>query len=294
MSDTDAIFDQALLRHRLARAMTRGPADFLLARTAEDVVERLETVQRRFETIADVGTPGPHLARALAVRWPGADIVRVAPIAVGLSARGVVGDAERLPLRPESLDLAVSALALQSANDLPGALVQIRRALKPDGLFLGALVGGRTLSELRTVLTEAEVAMSGGGSPRVAPFADVRDMGGLLQRAGFALPVADSEILTVRYDHLFALMADLRAMGATSTLVARTRRPTRRDLFLRAAALYQARFADADGRLRATFEIVSISGWAPHESQQKPAKRGSAQVSLAAVLSDKRPPASKS
>jgi SAM-dependent methyltransferase len=288
MAGPDAIFDTDLMRRRLSRA-ARAPADFLLQRTVEDIGERLDTVRRAFTRIADIATPSPALAVTLAARWPQACVLRVAPIpslAVG-AGLAAVGDIDRLPLAAETLDLAVSALALQGANDLPGALVQIRRALKPDGLFLGAMLGGRTLSELRTVLTEAETGLSGGVSPRVAPFADVRDMGGLLQRAGFALPVADSEVLTVRYADLFALMADLRAMGATNALIARSRRPTSRMLFARAAALYQARFADRDGRLRATFEIVSISGWAPHESQQKPAKRGSAQVSLAAVLGDK-------
>ena len=197
-----------------------------------------------------------------------------------------MADLEALTLATESFDLAVSALALQTVNDLPGALVQIRRALKPDGLFLGALMGGRTLHELRAVLTQAEAEITGGASPRIAPFVDVRDMGGLLQRAGFALPVADSQALTARYDDLFALMADLRAMGATSPLAARSRRPTRRAVFFRAAQLYADRFADADGRIRATFEIVSASGWAPHESQQRPARRGSGQVSLATVLGE--------
>ena len=285
MCAPDPIFDVALLRRRLARAIARGPADFLLARTVEDIAERLDAVTRPFARIADLGTPGPALARALAARRPQAEVVRVGGCPPPLHGGGYsVGDIEHLPLAAECLDLAVSALALQTANDLPGALVQIRRALAPDGLFLGALLGGRTLHELRQVLTAAETEICGGVSPRVAPFADVRDMGGLLQRAGFALPVADSEVLTVRYDHLFALMADLRAMGATNALVARSRRPTPRALFLRAAALYRERFADADGRIRATFEIVSISGWAPHASQQAPAKRGSGQVSLAAVL----------
>jgi SAM-dependent methyltransferase len=282
----DRIFDTALQRRRLARAAARGTADFLLARTATDIVERLGTVQRRFAAVADIGSPGPHLARTLSAALPEARIVRVAPLpragTAGIAT--LVGDIEALPLAAERFDLAVSALALQGVNDLPGALVQVRRALKPDGLFLGAMLGGRTLAELRTVLTEAESDTSGGASPRVSPFADVRDMGGLLQRAGFALPVADSEIVTVRYDHLFGLMADLRAMGATNVLTARSRRPARRALFLRAAALYAERFADADGRIRATFEIISLSGWAPHASQQPPAPRGSGTVSLAAVL----------
>ena len=289
MASPTAIFDTALGRRRLARAIATGaPADFLLAYASEDLVERLATIKRTFALIGDVGTPGGHLASALAARDPGARIVRVAPLAARSADRvEIVGSLEALPLAPGRFDLIVSALALQSANDLPGALVQIRQALKPDGLFLGAIVGGRTLHELRTVLTEAEAEISGGVSPRVAPFADVRDMGGLLQRVGFALPVADSEVLTVRYDSLFALMTDLRAMGATSTLAARDRRPARRQMFLRAAALYAERFADPDGRIRATFEIVSLAGWAPHESQQKPARRGSGTVSLADALHDR-------
>ena len=283
---TPAIFDTALAGRHLARAATGTPADFLLTRAAADIVERLETVKRRFSLVADVGTPGPALAAALAKMLPLSRIVHVGPFVHPGPAFNVVrGDIETLPLAG-SLDLAVSALALQSVNDLPGALVQIRRALKPDGLFLGALVGGRTLHELRSVLTQADVETHGGASPRVAPFADVRDMGGLLQRAGFGLPVADSEIVSVRYDHMFALMADLRAMGAANSLVDRTRRFSRRAVFARAAALYAERFADPDGRVRATFEIVSLSGWAPHESQQKPARRGSATVSLAKVLGD--------
>ncbi len=278
------IFDTALARRRLARAAAGIPADFLLARAAADIVERLETVKRTFALAADLGSPTDGLATHLARMLPRTRIVRIAPLAQSNPAFDAVrGDAETVPLSG-SLDLAVSALALHNANDLPGALVQIRRALKPDGLFLGSLVGGRTLHELRSVLTQADVETHGGASPRVAPFADVRDMGGLLQRAGFALPVADSEVVTVRYDTLFALMADLRAMGAANSLVDRTRRFARRAFFSRAATLYAERFGDADGRIRATFEIVSLSGWAPHESQQKPARRGSATISLAAAL----------
>ena len=278
------IFDTGLVRRRIARALTRGPADFLLTRTVEDMCERLLAVQRPFGCIADVGSPLPVLAQALGRQYPGAQVTRFGPHPDPGSA---VGDAEHLPLATGSCDLVVSALALQSVNDLPGALVQFRRALKPDGLFLAALIGGRTLHELRAALTEAEARISGGASPRVYPFADVRDMGGLLQRAGFALPVADSEQVIVRYADLFALMADLRAMGATSSLVARSRRPAGRALFLEAARVYDERFADADGRVRATFEIVSVSGWAPHESQQAPAKRGSGRVSLAEALGDR-------
>ncbi len=292
MAQPDLIFDPVLLRRRLRRAERRGPADFLLARTVTDIVDRLAAVQRRFTHVADIGTPGLSLARAVAAQCPEASVVHVGPLAGPPAGRAdgvamVAGDAEYLPLAVGGLDLAVSALALQTANDLPGALIQIRRALRPDGLFLGALVGGRTLHELRSVLTEAEEAVTGGVSPRVAPFADVRDMGGLLQRAGFALPVADSETLTVRYDTLFALMGDLRAMGATNALSSRSRAPTRRAIFSRAAVLYAERHADLDGRIRATFEIVSVSGWAPDPSQQRPAKPGSATMSLASVLKDR-------
>jgi SAM-dependent methyltransferase len=288
MSTPPAIFDRALLRRHLVRALAQGPADFLLDRVIEDLDDRLAAVQKPFASLVDIGTPGIGLKTHLAARFPEAALSRIAPLPEpGPLARTAVGDLEILPLAPETFDLAVSALALQSVNDLPGALVQIRYALKPDGLFLGAMLGGRSLHELRTVLTEAETTLTGGVSPRVAPFADVRDMGGLLQRAGFALPVADSDVITVRYASMFDLMRDLRAMGATNPLVDRTRRPTPRMLFLHAAALYAERFADPDGRIRATFEIVSLSGWAPHESQQKPAKRGSATISLADVLTAK-------
>jgi SAM-dependent methyltransferase len=281
------IFDRALQRRHLARALARGPADFLLARATSEILERLSVVTRRFSAIADIGTPLPLLAEALATAYPAARITRLAPLAQTVSTDGVVGDAELLPFASNTFDLAVSALALQDVNDLPGALAQIRRTLKPDGLFLGCLIGGASLRELRAALAEAESEIAGGVSPRIAPFADLRDMGALLQRAGFALPVTDVETLTVRYPHLFALFADLRAMGATNALVERLRRPARRALFLRAAEIYTRDNADPDGRLRATFEIVFLSGWAPHESQQKPLKPGSGQISLADVLRER-------
>jgi SAM-dependent methyltransferase len=230
----------------------------------------------------------PELAARLAERGPRL-IVRLAPLAETLGpAPCLVGDEEILPFAPESFDLVASTLALQHANDLPGALVQIRRALKPDGLFLGCLLGGQSLNELRTALAIAESELCGGISPRVAPFADIRDMGALLQRAGFALPVADSEPLVARYADMFGLMADLRAMGATNPLEARARRPTPRRLFARAAQIYAERFGDPDGRVRATFELIFLSGWAPHESQQKPLAPGSAKMRLAEALKPDR------
>lgn len=281
------IFDRSLQRRRLARAVKAGDTDFLLAWTVEEFRERLTTVKRRFLTIADVGTPLPQLAQTLGAGDKEAFVVRLAPITATLGDRpvlGLIGDEETLPFKPESFDLIVSALALQNVNDLPGTLIQIRRSLRPDGLFLGAILGGRSLDELRSALAIAEAEITGGISPRVAPFADVRDMGGLLQRAGFALPVTDIEPLTVRYANLFGLAADLRAMGATNALAERLRRPTPRRLFLRAAEIYAERHGDPDGRIRATFEVIFLSGWAPHDSQQKPLAPGSAQMRLADAL----------
>lgn len=290
MAQPPPIFDRALQRHRLARALAAGAEDFLLAWTIEELCERLTTVKRRFHKIVDIGTPLPRLAHALAAGDQQALVFRLAALPATLGAAPVlalVGDEEVLPFKPESFDLAVSALALHHVNDLPGALVQIRRMLRPDGLFLAAMLGGRSLEELRQALAMAETEITGGVSPRVAPFADVRDMGGLLQRAGFALPVADSEPLTVRYANLFALAADLRAMGATNALALRSQRPAKRRIFLRAAEIYAERFGDPDGRVRATFEIIFLSGWAPHESQQKPLAPGSAQMRLADALKTK-------
>lgn len=280
------VFDRALARRRLARALAAKPAGFLLDHIAAEFPERLAAVLRPFPRVLDLGTPGPALVAALAERAPEL-LVQAAPLA-GSLAGGVLGlvcDEEALPFAPESFDLVVSALALQGVNDLPGTLVQIRRILRPDGLFLACLPGGQTLQELRIALAAAEDEVLGGVSPRIAPFADLRDMGGLLQRAGFALPVTDVDLLSVRYDHMFALMADLRAMGATNVLVARNRRPLRRSVLVRAAEIYQSRFADADGRVRASFEFVWLSGWAPHESQQKPLQPGSAKARLADALS---------
>ena len=275
------LFDRALLRRRLARA---EPGNFIVDRVVEDMIDRLAVVLRRFERVADLGTPTPLLAQHLA--RPDVDVLRVAadeePPCAGLTT--VVGEAERPPLRPGSVDLVVSALALQHVNDLPGALLQIRQALRPDGLFLGAWLGGNSLHELRSALAAAETELAGGISPRVAPFVEVRDGGRLLQRAGFALPVSDTDVFALRYDDLFGLMADLRRFGAANPLTARLRHPTARRLFLRAAEIYAARFADPDGRVRATIEILHVAGWAPHASQQKPLPPGSARMRLADAL----------
>jgi SAM-dependent methyltransferase len=280
------IFDRSLLRARRRRAASLGPATFLLDRVADDIADRLAAVKRRFDLALDLGTPGEAVRAALArvgsvgtivaAAFPEGGTLRTAPF--------IAADEEALPFGDATLDLVVSALALQFVNDLPGTLVQIRRALKPDGLFLAALPGGDTLTELRQSFATAESETTGGVSPHVAPFADLRDLGGLLQRAGFALPVTDTDRLTVRYDSAFALMQDLRRMGATNVLIDRRRRPLKRATLMRMAEIYAERFGDPDGRLRATFEIVWLSGWAPHPTQQQPLKPGSAAVRLADAL----------
>ncbi len=281
------IFDDKLLlqRKRRARRAAVPGASFLLERGVEDLGERLSTVGRRFDDAAALFCGTSSTRDALLATGKVQFVRRIEADEVFLDcAEGSVGGFDDIPLEPESIDLAVSLMSLHEANDLPGALIQIRRALRPDGLFLGAMAGGGTLAELRESLLAAETELSGGASPRVAPFTDVRDAGALLQRAGFGLPVADVEALTVRYDSMFGLMRDLRAMGATNVLVDRSRRPATRRLFMRAAEIYAERFSDPDGRVRATFATVWMSGWAPHHSQQKPLEPGSAKVSLTAVL----------
>ena len=251
----------------------------------------MSLVKRRFAAAGDFGSPGPHGAVQLAAGGQVDWVVRIAPTraSLGMGAfLAVVGDLERLPVADGRLDLAVSLLALQSVNDLPGALVQMRRALKPDGLLIAALIGGETLTELRQSLTIAESELLGGASPRVAPFVDVRALGGLAQRAGLALPVVDLDRAIVRYSDMFALAADLRAMGATNALEARARKPLRREVLARAAAVYGERFADPDGRVRATFDLVWLAAWAPHESQPKPLEPGSATMRLADALKGRR------
>lgn len=271
------LFDRALLRNRQNRAARQGSAPFLLDRVAEDMAERQQAVLREFSAGIDLGTPGDQVRAALT-----GSVGQLRAMALPVS------DTEPLALVPASIDLVVSALALQFVNDLPGVLAQVRRALKPDGLFLAALIGGETLTELRQSFAAAESEVEGGVSPRVAPFADLRDLGALLQRAGFALPVTDVDRIVVRYDNAFALMQDLRRMGATNVLNERRRTPSRRATFLKMAQIYAERFSDSDGRIRATFDIVWLSGWAPHESQQKPLKPGSAKMSLADAVNRAR------
>jgi SAM-dependent methyltransferase len=271
------LFDRILLRDRLRRAVAGAYPSFLLDRAAEDLADRLGAVTRHYPIGIDLGTPLPVVAPAMAALCDA--VLRVAP-----AQADAIGDEEALPLAEGSAGLVVSLLALQGVNDLPGTFAQIRRVLAPDGLFLACLLGGESLGELRQAFAAAEVELDGGISPRIAPFADVRAMGGLLQRAGFALPVVDLDRVTVRYGTPFALMKDLRAMGWANPLTDRRRAPLRRATLMRAAAIYAERFADPDGRVRATFDLVWLSGWAPHESQQKPLRPGSARARLADAL----------
>lgn len=285
MATNPVLFDRHLLRRRRQRALRGVPVTFLLRHVAAELAERLAVVKRSFATAADIGTPGSDLRRLFCEQKLVSSILGVDTLAsADPGAAFIVADEEALPFGDASLDLVVSALALQWVNDLPGTLAQIRRALKPDGLFLAVLLGGETLTELRQSFAMAEAEIEGGVSPRVAPFADLRDIGALLQRAGFALPVVDVDRLIVRYDSPFGLMQDLRGMGATNVLVERRRSPLKRATLQRMAQIYADRFSDPDGRLRATFDIVWLSGWAPHESQQQPLRPGSAKTRLADAL----------
>lgn len=288
MDDAQAPFDRALLVRRRERAASgAADVDFLLRRVAEDMAERVAVVQRTFPLAADIGAHHGVVARALAGLDNVGTVISVDPAAhllAGAPGPKLVADEEALPFADGSLDLAVSALSLQFVNDLPGTLAQIRRALRPDGMLLAAMLGGVTLTELRQSWLAAEAEVEGGASPRVAPFVDVREAGALLQRAGFALPVVDSETLTVTYASPLALMREIKAMGASNMLRARRKQPVRRETLIRAAEIYAERFGTGDGRVPATFEIVTMTAWVPHESQPKPLKPGSAQVSLARVL----------
>lgn len=284
----ERIFDQDLVTANRLRARRRLEAggDFLLEIAAREMAERLALVERRFDEAVELhGATGLAAREALTTGKIGT-LKRVETHAEFFegAAPGIEAPFETVPLEPQSVNLVLSPLALHLTNDTPGVLVQIRRALKPDGLFMAAVPGTGTLAELRDVLLSTEVELEGGASPRVIPFADIRDIGGLMQRAGFTLPVIDEESYTVRYDNLFALMRDLKAMGMANPLIGRSRKPVSRAFFLRAAERYAERYSDPDGRIRATFSIIYLSGWAPHESQQKPLKPGSAKMRLADAL----------
>lgn len=284
------IFDRRLLRQRRGRAADDLHAhDFLLTEIAERLSDRLSDIARAFPLALDLGARDGILARTLKGRGGIETLVQSDGSAINArrarqTGPSLAADEEALPFKAQCFDAILSNLALHWVNDLPGTLAQIRNSLKPDGLFLASLFGTGTLHELRTALMEAELAETGGASPRVSPFADLRDAAGLLQRAGFALPVADLDTVAVTYGDFFALLRDLRGMGEANALIDRLKRPTRRTIFARAAAIYQDRFADSQGRLRATFQILFLTGWAPDPSQQQPARRGSGKTSLKDAL----------
>lgn len=288
------IFDRRLLRmRRTKRAHDLASADFLTDDVVEDLLLRLSAVQRSFPRVAVIGAGGAghRLLSTLRAR-AGTELVVELDVASSLfggtpgatGGQRVVSDFDALAFAPASLDLVVAPLVLSGVNDLPGTLVQIRRALRPDGLFMGVLFGSDTLTELRQTLLQAEADIVGGVRPRVAPFADVRTLGSLLQRAGFTLPVTDRNVLTVRYPHVLKLMHDLRAAGAANALVERSGGGLTRAVLVRAGELYAERFSDPDGRLRATVELVTLTGWSPDASQQQPLKPGSATARLADAL----------
>ncbi len=296
-NDGATVFDRGAVRaHRARAAAAPEDSDFLHREVAARLLERLGDVKRTFPLALDLGCHGGALARCL-VQEDRVGTVICTDLAPALVARAgaasgaspVAADEEFLPFAAGTFDLVASGLALHWVNDLPGTLVQVRRALKPDGLFLASFFGAGTLVELRDVFLEVEAER--GAGPRVAPFADIRDAGALLQRAGFALPVADRDRITLTYGSALALMRELRAMGESNAVAGRRRGFSRRETFARAAALYEERYADEDGRIRASFEIITLTAWAPDASQPRPLKPGSAKARLADALGEKEIPA---
>ena len=288
MADPLLVFDRGLLRRRRERASRNWDRQaFLKREIAGRLVERLDDIRRTFPLALDLGCHGDEVATALGDRSSVGHLIR-ADLGLGFArrARGpaLVADEEALPFAAGRFDLVLSAMDLHWVNDLPGALIQIRRILRPDGLFLGAMLGGATLWQLRQALAAAESEVEGGLSPRVSPFADLRDAAGLLQRTGFALPVADSETIEVEYDNALSLMRELGAMGESNLVAERLRGLTRRTTLLRAAEIYGERFSQPSGRVAASFEVLFLHGWTPHGSQQKPLRPGTASRRLAEAL----------
>ncbi|MFP4519945.1 MAG: methyltransferase domain-containing protein [Oceanicaulis sp.] len=285
------LFDRALLRRRKDRAAGEfRQYDFLYARAADDLLDRLESVSRDFGACLVIGGGGA-VGRALEDRPKAAAKIGrlieadLAPAMAGLSKQTrLVMDEEHLPIAEQSVDLVLSCLTLHWTNDIVGALIQLNYALKPDGFFAGAMLGGATLTELRQAMKSADEAAGREPAQRISPFADAIDMAGLLSRAGFAMPVSDVDRVTARYGNSFVLMRDLRKMGETSVLAARPRTPATKDFFVKTAEAYSHAFADEDGKAPATFEIIHFAGWAPHPDQPKPKRPGSAQARLADAL----------
>jgi SAM-dependent methyltransferase len=280
-----ALFDRSVRHLRSRRAHIHGPGNIAMQRLAEDMADRLAAVMRDFETAVDLGSPHEAIEQVLHAYSRVQNVIYAGPARkVAPETRAVTANEEMLPFGQASIDLIVSALALQDVNDLPGLLAQVRQALRPDGLFMAVWAGGDTLMELREAFAQAEAELTGGITPRVFPRMDIRDAGALMQRAGFALPVVDKDVIMVRYSSIFGLFKDLRMLGTTNILHARSKRPLSRKLLARLAEIYHERYSDPDGRLRVTVELLWVSGWAPHESQQKPMAPGSAQTRLADAL----------
>ncbi|MGI8725667.1 MAG: class I SAM-dependent methyltransferase [Methyloceanibacter sp.] len=295
MNDDHRLFDRKLLRARRARfAQELGEHEFLLSHVAAEISERIAAILRDFPLALDLGAYTGRLGQFVAeVPSVGRMIyAESVPALAALCPRpALVCDEDLLPFKDASLDLVVSGLALHRVNDLPGCLIQIRRALRPDGVFMAALLGARSLGELRQALLEAEAESEGGASPRVAPFADVRDYGALLQRAGFGLPVADADILTLTYASPQALMREIRILGGGNVLLSRRKAPLPRRVLARAEEIYRGRYGAPGDRVKATFEIVYLTGWGPADSQQRPLEPGSAAARLADALGTKEQPA---
>lgn len=282
-------FNRKLVRHyRARRAKAIGNYDFLINWTAENLIERLDVIKRKFPTVIQLGCRhDPRIDKALIEAAECKTLVNCdlnREIVGRHTGLPVVCDEEAFPFRQAAADMVMSSFNLHSVNDLPGALIQIRRTLKPDGLFLGAFPGGKTLHELRQSLMQAELKVTGGASPRVFPFAEKQQVGALMQRAGFALPVVDSETVTVSYKSLRALLDDIRGMGESNSLAGRPGLPVKKAVWEEAETIYHREFGDGEGRIEASFEIVFVIGWAPHETQQKPLRPGSAKIRLADAL----------
>ena len=294
MADPITVFDRHILKLRRDRAASRASEfNFLFAETADRLADRLEDTTRNFPRAVDLGCHSGELAQILAASsrvetLHQADIsYRYAKVARDLNGRSsMVADEEFLPFAEGSLDLILSNLSLHWVNDLPGMLLQARRALKSDGLFLASMLGGETLKDLREALMTAEAEEEGGVSPRVSPFVDVKDAGALLQRSGFALPVVDADDITIDYPDALKLMRDLSGMGESNIVAKRSKKFTKRSTLARAAAIYHERHGRNDGRVHAKFQVIYLTGWAPDESQPKPLRRGSGQVSLVDFLGD--------
>ena len=294
MADPITVFDRHILKLRRDRAASRASEfNFLFAETADRLADRLEDTTRSFPHAVDLGCHSGELAQILAASsrvetLHQADIsYRYAKAARDLNGRSsMVADEEFLPFAEGSLDLILSNLSLHWVNDLPGMLLQARRALKPDGLFLASMLGGETLKDLREALMTAEAEEEGGVSPRVSPFVDVKDAGALLQRSGFALPVVDADDITIDYPDALKLMRDLSGMGESNIVAKRSKKFTKRSTLARAAAIYHERHGREEGRVHAKFQVIYLTGWAPDESQPKPLRRGSGQVSLVDFLGD--------